>query len=533
MKKITILSLHLGVGGIEKYISSLASMLESDYEIELKITYKLKGSPAFPFSNKVHITYLIDGGPNREEIHRAIKRHKIFKLIKELFKAVKILALKKSKTKKAIKSLETDYLITTRNYETKLVNKLLKKSNIKKIATTHSYPTKKFKRKFLKITKNYDKIITVSKEIEEIYKSEIGNKAVCIYNFLDNLSNEKNNLNTKNIIAVGRLSQEKGFLDLLDIMSIVVKQDKDIKLILVGDGPEKENIIAKIKELKLESNVILTGYLNAKEVEAQMLNSSIYVMTSFTEALPLVLIEAMNSSLPIIAFDSASGARELLKDGTGILIESRDKEVFAQTIINLLSSKKDLKTYSEKSKEKVKKFTAKEIKKEWDALLEEVEKTSPKKVMFISSTGGHLNEMLMLKSMFKKYRYKLITEKTPTTKILKQEYGKKNVSYLIYGTRKHLITYPFKLLINSIKSLYLFLKFRPDFVLSTGAHTAGPMCLIAHIFKKKVIFIETFANSETPSVTGSIVYKFADLFIVQWESMLKVYDKATFGGWIY
>lgn len=533
MKKITILSLHLGVGGIEKYISNLASMLENDYEIELIITYKLKETPAFPFSNKVNITYLIDGGPNKEEIHRALKRRKIFKLLKELLKAIKILSLKKAKTKKAIKSIKTDYLITTRNYEAALVNKLLKKSNIKKIHTTHTFPTKSFKRKLLKITKNYDKIITVSKEIEEVYKSEIGDKATCIYNFIDNLSHEKNNLNTKNIIAVGRLSQEKGFLDLLAILSIVVKQDPTIKLTLVGDGPEKENIIAKIKELHLESNINLTGYLNAKEVEVRLLESSIYVMTSFTEALPLVLIEAMNSSLPIIAFDSASGARELLNDGTGILIGNRDKEAFANTILNLLSSKKDLKSYSEKSSEKVKKFTSKEIKKEWDSLLDEVSKKSLKKVMFISSTGGHLNEMLMLKSMFKKYKYKLITEKTPTTKDLKKEYGKRNVSYLIYGTRKHILSYPFKLIVNSFKSLYLFLKFKPDFVLTTGAHTAGPMCAIAHLFKKKVIFIETFANSETASVTGSIVYKFADLFIVQWESMLKIYEKATFGGWIY
>ncbi len=533
MKKITILSLHLGVGGIEKYISSLSKILENDYEIELVITYKLNNSPSFSFSNKVNITYLIDGGPNKEEIHRALKRHKIFKLARELFNAAKILYLKKTKTKKAIKNMQTDYLITTRNYETKLVNKLLKSSDIKKIATTHSYPTKKFKKELLKITKNYDKIITVSKEIESIYKNEIGDKAECIYNFIDELSKEKNNLNTKNIIAVGRLSQEKGFLDLFDIMSEVVKKDKDVKLTLVGDGPEKESIIAKIKELHLESNVNLTGFLNAKEVEACMLDSSIYVMTSFTEALPLVLIEAMNSSLPIIAFDSASGARELLGDGTGILIENRDKAEFANAILNLLSSKKDLKEYSEKSKQKVKSFDSKEIKKEWDSMLEEVGKKSNKKVMFISSTGGHLNEMLMLKSMFKKYRYSLITEKTPTTKDLKKKYGRRNVKYLVYGTRKHFITYPFKLLINCFKSLYLFLKFRPDFVLTTGAHTAGPMCCIAHLFKKKVIYIETFANSETPTVTGKAVYKFADLFIVQWESMLSVYDKATFGGWIY
>ena len=59
------------------------------------------------------------------------------------------------------------------------------------------------------------------------------------------------------------------------------------------------------------------------------------------------------------------------------------------------------------------------------------------------------------------------------------------------------------------------------------------MCLIGQLFGSKVIYIETFANSKTKSKTGRIVYKFADLFIVQWESMLKLYPNAKYGGWIF
>lgn len=533
MKKITILSLHLGVGGIEKYISSLARLLENDYEIELIITYKLKEIPAFPFSDKIKITYLIDGGPNRDEIKRALKRKKFFKLGLELLKSIKILTLKKQRTKKAIKNIDTDFIITTRNYETKLVNKLLKNKDIRKIATDHNYPTKKYKKELLKITTNFDKIIVVNKEIENIYKEEIGDKVTCIYNFIDELSKEHSDLKEKRLVAVGRFSPEKGLSDLIDIMSLIVKKDKDVKLTIIGDGPEKESIMAKIKELHLESNIILTGFLNVREIAAEELNSRLYVMTSHTEALPLVLIEAMDKGLPCIAFDSASGARELLSNGTGILIEDRNKELFASTILNLLNNKNDLKKYSETSLKKVQEFTAKEIKKSWLKLLEEVGKKSYKKVMFISSTGGHFNELLMLKSMFKKYNYQIITEKTETNKNLKKTYGKRNIKFLMYGTRKHIITYPFKLFINCFKSLYFYIKFKPKYIVTTGAHTAGPMCCIGKIFGSKIIYIETFANSHSKTVTGSLIYKFADLFIVQWESMLDVYENATYGGWIY
>ncbi len=158
-----------------------------------------------------------------------------------------------------------------------------------------------------------------------------------------------------------------------------------------------------------------------------------------------------------------------------------------------------------------------------------------KKVMFISSTGGHLDELMQLKSMFKNYDYHIVTEKTKSNLSLSKKY-KNRVNYLIYGsytTTLNKFTYPFKLLLNTLKSLYLYIKIRPKYIISTGAHTAGPMCLIGHIFGSKIIYIETFANSKSKSKTGRIVYKFADLFIVQWESMLKLYPNAVYGGWIF
>lgn len=158
-----------------------------------------------------------------------------------------------------------------------------------------------------------------------------------------------------------------------------------------------------------------------------------------------------------------------------------------------------------------------------------------KKVMFISSTGGHLDELLQLSSMFDKYDYHIVTEKTKSNLSLKNKYNKR-VSFLVYGsytTKLNKIIYPFKLMFNTIKSLFIYLKIRPKYIISTGAHTAGPMCLIGHLLGSKIIFIETFANSKSRSKTGNLVYKFADLFIVQWESMLDLYPNAVYGGWIF
>lgn len=155
-----------------------------------------------------------------------------------------------------------------------------------------------------------------------------------------------------------------------------------------------------------------------------------------------------------------------------------------------------------------------------------------KKVLFISSTGGHLSELMQLKSMFDKYDYHIITEKTKQNISLKDKYPGK-VNYLIFGSKSNMLLYPFKLIANCFISLFLYLKVRPKFIITTGAHTAGPMCCIGKILGSKIIYIESFANIYTKTVTGRLIYKFADLFIVQWESMLKLYPKAKYGGWIY
>lgn len=155
-----------------------------------------------------------------------------------------------------------------------------------------------------------------------------------------------------------------------------------------------------------------------------------------------------------------------------------------------------------------------------------------KNVLFISSTGGHLEELLQLEPMFKDYNYYLVTEKTKSNLFLKDKY-KDKVSYLVYGTRKKILVYPFILLINCFKSLFIYFKHCPDYIITTGTHTAGPMCCIGKILGSKIIYIETFANMVTKTATGRLIYPISDKFIVQWDSMKKLYPKADVGGWIF
>ena len=155
-----------------------------------------------------------------------------------------------------------------------------------------------------------------------------------------------------------------------------------------------------------------------------------------------------------------------------------------------------------------------------------------KKVLFIASTGGHFSELMQLSKMFVKYDYHIITERTKTNTNLVEKYPGK-VDYLIFGSKDHLLSYIFKFTVNCFKSIYLYFKVRPKVIITTGTHTAVPMCYLGKILGSKVIFIETFANSKTKTLSGKLVYPIADVFLVQWEEMLELYPKAIYKGGIY
>ncbi|HEX6923048.1 MAG TPA: PssD/Cps14F family polysaccharide biosynthesis glycosyltransferase [Bacillales bacterium] len=153
-----------------------------------------------------------------------------------------------------------------------------------------------------------------------------------------------------------------------------------------------------------------------------------------------------------------------------------------------------------------------------------------KKILLISSIGGHLTQLLQLEPLFKDYDYRIVTEKSVVTEDLAKKYP---MSFLVYGARNYPVRYLFKFSYNIFKSFFLFLRERPDIVITTGVHTAVPMCYIAKLFRKKVVFIESFAKSQSPTLAGRLVYPISDLFIVQWETMKKYYPKAVYGGSIY
>ena len=150
------------------------------------------------------------------------------------------------------------------------------------------------------------------------------------------------------------------------------------------------------------------------------------------------------------------------------------------------------------------------------------------KLLFAASSGGHLEQILMLRPLMKKYDSILLTEKT--------DYGmnEKEVEVLFVPqiNRKEIL-FPFKFIGNFFRVLKIYRKEKPDIMITTGALAIVPMALVMKAHKKKLVYIESFAKVTSKTLSGKLLYKFADQFYVQWKSMLELYPNAIYKGGIY
>ena len=372
MKKITILALHLNYGGIERFITNLANSISNDYEVEIVSTYKLLDKPFFKLNDNINVKYLITNlKPNRQIIKDCIKRFRLIKLFKELIKSVKVLYLKKHLMIKYIKKCDSDIIISTRDIHNIWLGKYAKEG-ILKIGSEHNdIDSLKYIKKISSTAKNLDYFVVVSKKMVNDYQSNLNIPVIYIPNSIEYIPINFSNLNTNNIISVGRLEKVKGYEDLIDVFKIVISNNKDIVLNIVGTGSQESILENKIKELKLENNIKLLGFKDSNELGELYSESSLYVMSSFSESFGLVLIEAMSHKLPCIAFDSANGARELIENANnGFLISNRDKEEMANKILELIKNKDKINFLGENALITSKRYLSSNTKKKWVDIFE-------------------------------------------------------------------------------------------------------------------------------------------------------------------
>lgn len=366
MKRVVILALHLGYGGIETAISDLANSLADSYAVSIVSTYKIYDKPVNRLDRRVKVIYLTDLKPNKNEFKDCLWKFKLISAFKEGFKSIKILKLKKELMINYIKECDADVIVSTRDIHNKWVGEYAS-DEILKIGWEHNHHhgNMKYANKVIDSCKNLDYFVLVSKELTDFYKDRVNPKCVYIPNLVRK-ADSKSDLKSKNIVSIGRLSQEKGFLDLIDVFKMIHDVYPEWKLNLIGDGEEKDKIISRINKYGLSDSVILYGFLTPDKIGKVLSKSSIYVMSSYTESFGIVLLEAFSYGIPCVAFDSAEGANEIISNNwDGYLIKDRNKEEMVKRISNLIDNYNRRFVMGQNALKKSDKYSFEKVKEKW------------------------------------------------------------------------------------------------------------------------------------------------------------------------
>ncbi|MBR6651135.1 MAG: glycosyltransferase [Clostridia bacterium] len=344
ISKVYITALHLNHGGVEMVIASIANaFVEKGLEVEVLTTYRYD-KPAYDFDERVKITYLTDVRPNREEFSAAVRSKNPFRILKEGLKAVKVLRLRKSTMVKAIKAIEDGAVISTRHDHNMWLSQYGNK-NVLKIAQLHfdhkfdPQLVADFKANYSNIdyfTLLTDKVTGELKEIMDGHNSHT--KCVTLPNFLNFEPVDRTTEKKNQVIAAGRLHPDKDFATMLRIWKKVCDRVEGYVLKIAGQGELEGELKAYAKELGIEEKVCFMGGVPHGALLQEMHDSKAYLMTSVSEALPMVLLEAMYCETPPISFELRIGTGSIINDGVnGVVVPERNDDDYVEKLVSLLS----------------------------------------------------------------------------------------------------------------------------------------------------------------------------------------------------
>lgn len=219
-----------------------------------------------------------------------------------------------------------------------------------------------------------DAIVVITKEDKGYYEENliIRHTIEQIYNPMTiEISDDSYDLNSKTILSIGRMTEQKGFDMLPDISKGVFDKHPDWNWIIIGDGEDKQRVIERIKEYGLESNISIIN--NVKNIEDYYKKSALYVMTSRYEGFGLVLTEAQAYHLPCISFRCPAGPSEIIRENeNGLLVDCLETGTMTNEINRLIESNELRKKYSDNALKEIGRFYIKNISKQWISLIKEL-----------------------------------------------------------------------------------------------------------------------------------------------------------------
>jgi glycosyltransferase involved in cell wall biosynthesis len=365
--KVAIISPNIDfIGGAEKVAINLAKHLSAKYQVEIiSVFQNNKGQVIDPISNVV--IKRLNLNEEKNFIKRFYQRVTLFARLKNELKDYDIIIgnlffryfAMPFFSKVNGKIIEIQHMGYNENY---IERKGLMLSIRKKIMC--------FSRNF--IYKKLTKVVILTKKDEKLFNENKVKNTCVIPNALPIVSEEKSQLKNKNIIAIGRLTSQKGFDMLIKAWEKVREINSEWTLNIYGEGPLRKELEEQIKSLKLESSVNLCGLEN--NIKDKILDSSIFALSSRFEGFPLVLLELMSLGVPGVAFNCNSGPNEIITNGNdSFVVEQNNIKEMAEKLLFLMENEEERIKMGKNAKFNMQRYRWEEIIKQWQELFEEIQ----------------------------------------------------------------------------------------------------------------------------------------------------------------
>ena len=376
--KVLVLHGHLSMGGEERVLLSvLKNLVELNYDVDLLITWNHGENNLFEneIPEKVNYKFLFDNYNGKN------------KLIKEIYR-IRAKATYLKKVEKIIKKNKYDVII---DYSSNLLKYNNFDIKVPVFAWIHFSLTFGEKlsadkiEKYKKQYKKYDKILAICDTMRDEFVEILGmdkNKVELVYNPIDleairkkaeNIDKKyENYLKQDYFLQVSRLTEQKQPEHLVDIYYKLKQRRIKEKLYFIGNGEKVELIKQKIKEYKLENDVILLGQI--ENPYPFFKNAKLFVHTGKYEGLPTVLLESLAFGTPVVAYDCPTGPKDILGKNSeyGELIPLNDKDTFVEKVYELMNKNEKYENYRKLSLVRANDFSMESNKAKLKELIENI-----------------------------------------------------------------------------------------------------------------------------------------------------------------
>jgi glycosyltransferase involved in cell wall biosynthesis len=369
-------------GGMERAITIKANYLAEvhGYDVSIVTTEQMGRSVFYPLSGEVHLYHLDIG------IHENFgKESYLQKVISRYLKTKEY----KKKLKVLLCDIKPDITVSTLGLDIGFIHQF--KDGSRKIGELHfpgnfrqlmanklskdfisNYVAKLRTKELKKRCAELDHLVVLTQEERASWKQK--ENISVIPNPLPFYPEKQSLLTNKQAIAVGRLAYEKGIDMLIDAWQIVSEKHSDWKLNLFGDGNQKQDLLQRIADRGLEN--VIKIHKPVDDIQNRYLEHSMLIFPSrYLDALPMVLIEAMASGLPLVSFNSPCGPKDLVRDGVnGFLVQTGDINALAEKIITLIDSQTLRQSMGKAAKEFSVNYRIETVMPQWIHLFETIDK---------------------------------------------------------------------------------------------------------------------------------------------------------------